>query len=119
MSARLNVSISAVELYLDQTNQYWMERMGRGLNPGSVCSNFENVAIISPAPVSSTSDMANSATTSPCRNLARLADAPVRPPSFRDSLTLTDAVFRAGTKPKTAPVQSETRYVNANAARSR
>jgi hypothetical protein len=93
--------------------------MGRGLNPGSVWSNFEKVAIISPAPVSSTSDMANSATTSPWRSLARPADAPVRPPSFSASVTLTDDAFSAGNKPKMTPVTSETRNVNANAVASR
>src|SRR5260370_20174937 len=117
MSARLNVSICAVELYLDPTNQYCMERMGRGLKPGSVCSNFENVAIIKPAPVSRTSDIANSATTRPWRNLAGPADVPVRPPSFSDSVTLTEAVLRARAKPKMAPVKSHTKNVKAKAAR--
>lgn len=65
MSAQLKVSISAVELYLDPINQYCVESIGRGSKPGSVWSNLENVAIIKPAPVSSTSDMENSAITSP------------------------------------------------------
>src|SRR6266851_5219164 len=119
MSARLNVSISTVELYLDPINQYGMESTGRGLNPGSVWSNLENVAIIKPAPVNSTSDMENSAMTSPWRSLARPADVTVRPPSFNDSLTLIEAVFRAGAKPKTTPVRSETKNVNVKATRSR
>src|SRR5260370_9846834 len=118
MSARLNVSISTVELYLDPINQYGMESMGRGLNPGSVWSNLENVAIIKPAPVNSTSNMENSAMTSPWRSLARPADGPVRPPSFNDSLTLIEAVFRAAANPKTTPVRTQPKNDNLTATRS-
>src|SRR3984893_18182120 len=119
MSVLLNVPISAEELYLDPVNQYCMESMGCGLNPGSEWSNFENVTIIKPAPVSRTSDIANSAIKSPWRSLLRPADGPVRPPSLSDSPTLTEVVFKAGARPKMTPVKSETRNVNANAAVSR
>src|SRR5258708_5787029 len=105
MSARLNVSISTVELYLDPINQYGMESMGRVLNPEGVGRNSKNVAIIKPAPVRRKATTANSATPRPWRNLAAPADVPVRPPSFSDSVTLTEAVLRAGAKPKMAPVK--------------
>ena len=113
-------AVSYTHLYFDPTSQNCTESTGCRLNPGSVCSKFENVAIISPAPVNSTSERANSPITSASRNLVRIGAALDRPaPSLSESLRLARAAASAGAEPNSAPVATATIKVKANAQPSR
>src|SRR3989442_11296580 len=66
----------------------------------------------SPAPISNTTAIALSSTTSTLRVRLRCAPSlPLRPPSFSDSLRLSFIVRSAGARPNNTPVTSEIRRV--------
>ena len=92
----------------------------RASKPGSVWLRFRKLRIKRPAPTSSMSDSATSATTSVERTRLRAApSAPERPPSLSATLNSGFDAWRAGASPNSTPVNSETPSVKNSTVRSR
>ena len=86
-----------------------------GRNPSSTCCSDAKLRNIKPAPMTSTTANANSATTSERRRTKRADPAVARCPPSRNAIpTLPGERWNTGASPKRTPATMETRKVNSN-----
>ena len=105
--------------YRASGSQMRMVNTFSGRKPGSTCIKRRKLFSSSPAPASSTSDKAISATTSERRSANDdLPAVEPRPPSLRDSCETLD-ICKLGAMPKSTPVPMEISVVKASTQPSR